>query len=128
MIAIVLVTETGTGQDLFDILKRFGTLRRDSPTRMTAELGQRWLMLNQTDTVAAEYEPQDMERICERLRLPEFYVLQANEPNLISDFIIMISNRNDILIDNDHGWIDSLNSYKQAIAQGDDWLQQSGPR
>lgn len=122
MIAVVVATEAGCGHDLYDLLERFGTVRRDDPTRMTAEQEGRWVMLAQTDTVAGAYEPEDMERMRERLDEPEFFVLQVSEPSLVADCLRSISSNKTVVVDNDYGWIDDLNAYKQAIDRGEDWL------
>lgn len=126
MIAIILATEADCGHVLFDVLSRFGIVRQDSPTRMTAQDGCRWLMLMQSDSVAEEYELEDLARVRRLLRAPEFYILQGSEFVILGDFLERISNDQPVVVDNDHGWIDLLQSYKESIAKGQDWVHFSG--
>lgn len=122
MIAIILATEAGTGNFLFDVLGSFGRLHKDSPVRMTVGDGPRWLMLTQTETVLNEYEPDQLIEFKKILHDPEFYVIQARDSAMLKNFIDRIADEKTVVIDNGHGLIDTLPVFKRYISEKNDWL------
>jgi hypothetical protein len=123
MITVVLaITRHQAGNWLLERLNLLGKPHTSDPDRWSVEVADDWLAVAKADYVREDYEPDELESLARRVSDPAFYVLEAHTENIAARYIKTLPEDLELLIDNDHGWIAPVSDYKEAMAEGLDWL------
>lgn len=108
------------------LLKRLGSVRRDDDGGfvVTARRGMDdgWIAVTQVDSVIESQ--QDMERVSSMVKDPLFFMVEGRDTktNFANQLLLSIDDTTKTVIDNDHGYIDSLKSFQTLARAGVAWL------
>lgn len=122
MDSVIIVTRRGVDLD---------QLRRTIPPtysvddaaneRIVIESVGRRAYLGADARIADEMEPEEASRILGMIPEPTFYTLDFSDISLCKELLLVIADRSDVLIDNDHGVVLSGSDFVRVLRSQRDW-------
>ena len=103
-------------------LKFLGELNISDPTRWSVGTDDEWIAVSIADDVRDDYEPEVLERLIDGVDNPTVYLVEASKEKTIARYIETIPDVPGIMLDNTHGYIASLQCYKDLVKMDDNWL------
>ena len=119
---VMAVPKSQAGDWPLKLLGKLGNPNTSDPKRWSVEVSDDWIAVSISENVRQDYEPGDLNELIEKIGEPAFYLLESHTAEIMAHYIQLLPDKEDFLIDNDHGWIASVGDYKKAIAKGIDWL------
>jgi hypothetical protein len=122
MDSVIIITKSDFGLE---------QIRREIPSRYSVEIaangrlvierGERRAYLGQDVRIMDELEPEEASRILHMISEPTFYTLDFSDINFCKELLVAIVDRNDILIDNDHGMLLLGSEFVRILRNHMDW-------
>jgi hypothetical protein len=115
-------------------LGQLGAVQYESSGRSMVEApsgaADGWIAIIPGNDVVSDYEPEDLAKIKQKVKHPQFFVVEGRDTttSFANDFVLSI--RDDLIawVDNDHGYIEEITRLKARILSGFDWLYFSPER
>jgi len=86
------------------------------------DMGEDWIAVVADQSIVEDIEPDALNRMRIWPGGTEFFLVEARTEAALRRYVETLPDDKNLLIDNDHGWIADVRTYKRAIANNDDWL------
>lgn len=133
MYSFILITHSFcTAAGAFDFIKHLGPVRCEPGNRYVVEApgGMRngWLAIQPVENGEGEYEQGEILKIKRNIPDPRFFIVEGRDEmdaSFRDRFVLGLDDSVLMMIDNDHGLIESVKCIKKMILSNIEWLYQS---